>query len=428
MVQHGHAACANGALVNASAMRSTGPPSAAPAGRAAPMWGVALGITGIYLLSTLPSPLYVLYQRAFGFSVITLTVVYAFYVIGTIASMFLFGRLSDQIGRRPVVLVAFGIAVASAVVFLFVSSTVWLFPARILSGLAIALSAGASTAWVTELEPHHDTAKASKIVIGANTLGLGLGPVLSGVLAQFAPAPLVLPYIVFAIIIVIVGALVWRIPSATLRTKQSGAQLFRPHLEVPREIRARFVSPAIGTFAVFSVLGYYTALIPTLLSQALHNRNHAVAGAIVGGLFLAGAVAVAVTPLIDARKELIVSLLALIPGVALMVVAEAAHSMPLLIAATAIGGAASGIGYRCTLQLVNEMAPADRRSQVVSAYMIACYCGVSLPVVGVGVLSTFTAPVAADAIFAGVVVLFAIGALVTAVTLSASRRSHRAQA
>ncbi|MGH7649664.1 MAG: MFS transporter, partial [Gemmatimonadaceae bacterium] len=205
----------------------------------------------------------------------------------------------------------------------------------------------------------------------------------------------------------------------------SGAELFRPQLSVPREIRGRFVSPAIGVFAVFSVLGYYTALIPTLLSQALHNHNHAVAGAVVGELFLAGAAAVAVLPLIDARRELQVSLLALIPGVVLMVVAEAAHSLPLLILATAIGGVASGIGYRSTLQLVNEMAPAERRSQVVSAYLIACYCGVSLPVLGVGVLTTITGALVADAIFAGIVVLFAIGALVTAITLSKSKDRQR---
>ena len=68
-------------------------------------WIAATAICVSYVLSTLPTPLYPLYQNAFHFSQILLTIIYAVYVVGTVATMFFLGRLSDQVGRRPVVLI-----------------------------------------------------------------------------------------------------------------------------------------------------------------------------------------------------------------------------------------------------------------------------------------------------------------------------------
>src|SRR5690242_12090638 len=109
-------------------------------------WVAAMAITGLYLLSTLPTPLYVIYRETFGFSEITLTLVYATYVVGTVGSMLFLGRLSDQIGRRPIVLTAFGVGFIAAIVFVFAGSLAWLFAGSILSGCAIALVSGAGVA------------------------------------------------------------------------------------------------------------------------------------------------------------------------------------------------------------------------------------------------------------------------------------------
>jgi MFS family permease len=114
-------------------------------------WIVAAEIAVIYALSTLPTPIYVIYRQRFHFSKIVLTLIYAAYVIGIVTTMFFLGRLSDQIGRRPVVLVSLDMAAVSAIIFLLANAAAWLFPARILSGLAIALATGASAAWIVDL-------------------------------------------------------------------------------------------------------------------------------------------------------------------------------------------------------------------------------------------------------------------------------------
>ena len=389
------------------------------------MWVGGAAICTGYVLSTLPTPLYTSYQQAFGFSEIILTVIYAVYVVGTVAAMFFLGRLSDQIGRRPVVLLSLGIAALGAVVFIFAQSTWWLFPARILSGLGIALVSGAATAWVTESEPHEDTAAATQVAIGANFLGLGIGPLMAGILAEYAAWPLRLSYVVFLIALLPLALVVWKTEETLRETRSLGEASLAPRLGVPREIAGIFIPAAVAAFATFAVLGFYTALVPTLLERAFQNKNHAIAGGIVAELFFAGTIAIALTRRLQPHRGLLFALIALLPSLGLLVTAENARSMAILLIGTALGGVATGLGYRCSLQKVNQSAPEEQRSEIVSAYLIACYAGISLPVIGIGLLAKVTGAATADAGFAAFIALLAIVALVVEWKAGIGRRQGR---
>jgi MFS family permease len=371
-------------------------------------WAVAVGLAVIYLLSTLPTPLYVIYQKQFGFSQITLTLVYAAYVIGTVLTMLFLGTLSDQIGRKKVVLASLGLAAGAAVVFLLARSTPWLFPARVVSGLSMALASGASTAWIVELA---GKGRGTRMSIGATDFGLALGSLLAGVLTQFAPSPLRLVYWVFLALLAPAALLVWRAPETAEEKPLEEASL-TPQLGVPPDRRGKFVAPALGAFAAFSVLGFYTALIPTLLSKELHQESHALAGLVVALLFAFGILGIAFKPALPDRTGLLTALALLLPSVGLLLAAESMKSLPMLFAATVIGGYATGLGYRSSLQAVNALVPDEERSGIVSAHLIACYCGISLPVIGIGLLAQVTTPLVADAVFAGVISAAAVVALI----------------
>jgi len=148
---------------------------------------VAAGLAIMFFGATLPTPLYPLYRFAFGFGGVTLTLIYAVYVLGNLVALLFFGRLSDQIGRRPATLPAIGVGIVSTLAFLLADGTVWLFAARILSGFATGLAAGAATAWLAELQPQGDKAVAASIASAANFAGLAVAPLLAGTLAQLAP-------------------------------------------------------------------------------------------------------------------------------------------------------------------------------------------------------------------------------------------------
>jgi MFS family permease len=383
------------------------------------VWDVAASLAVIYVLSTVPTPLYELYRERLGFSGVTLTVIYAVYVVGSLGAMFFLGRLSDQIGRRPVVLASLIAGVVAVILFLFADATVWLFAARVVSGFAIALASGASTAWIVE---SHGAGKkqATRIAIEANLLGLALGPLLAGVLAQYEPAPLRLVYVVLLLTLIAALVAVWFGAETVREPKPLTEAKMRPRFGVPQQVRMRFLVPAISAFATFAVLGFYAALVPSLLLESLHQSNRAVGGAVTGGMFLVAAITVVAVD-VPALAGMIGGLGLLIPGVALMVLAEQVRSMAWLMVASVVIGVASGLGYRFGLEMVNEMAPDDRRSELVSGYLIICYGAISVPVVGVGLVSTASSPLVADTIFGVLVAVVAIAALVIELLLRTRR-------
>jgi MFS family permease len=327
--------------------------------RAVAMWIVAVELAIVFAGSTLPTPLYLLYRRAFGFSEVALTLIFAVYVVGNVVALFIFGRLSDQIGRRKATLPALGISVVSTVVFIFAGSTSWLFVARVLSGFATGLAAGTATAWIAELYPRGDKTAAAVMAAAANLAGLALGPLIAGLLAQYAPWP--------------------------------------------------------SAFGIFSLIGFYSALAPSLLTESLHQSSAAVSGSIVFELFIVAAVSAMAMRTLESRTAMLSGLATLLPSLALLVVAQAIRSMPFLTLATALTGVSAALGYCGSLQVVNQISPADKRSKVVSSYLIACYIGNSVPVMGIGLFSQIANSMTAHAIFAAVIGAFAVVGLVTGV-------------
>lgn len=372
---------------------------------------VAAMIAALFAGSTALTPLYIIYKQVFGFSQITLTLVYAVYVIGNLAALLMLGRVSDVIGRRPMALAGMTVAVVSAVVFLFAENVAWLDIARILSGLGIGVGAGTGTAWLAELLPTDDKSQAATIATSTNFLGLGLGALGAGLLAEYAPWPLRLTFVVYLAMLATVTLLVWRTRETVSRPGKLADVSMRPRLSVPDAIRANFVAPAVTGFGAMALVGFYAALAPSILAQQLQVTNHAEAGALFFELAIVTAATIVATARLSSRAAMFAALALMIPTVALIVAAQVFASMTIMIAGTALCGVAAALGYRGGLQVVNEIAPADRRAEVVSAFFICCFCGNALPVIGIGVLSTVAGATAASLAFAGMIVVFSLAAL-----------------
>jgi len=380
----------------------------------------------MFVGATLPTPLYPLYREAFGFSAVTLTLIYATYVLGNLAALLFFGRLSDQIGRRATSLPAIAVGIASTAVFAAAQGTAWLFAARALSGFSTGLASGAATAWIAELyaggKSDGKSGGAARIASAANIFGCAAGPLIGGLFAQFAPAPLRLCY--FAYLVLVCGAAgAILVPRETVAApKPFGEISLRPRIGVPHGIRLQFVSPAVTGFATFSLIGFYSALIPSLLGESLHQSSPLIAGAIVCELFLVAAVVILTSGRFASQTATLGALLLLPPSVWILVGAELAQSLTILLFAAALGGLAGGLGYRGSLEVINRIAPADRRSEVVSSYMIALFAGNSVPVIGIGFLSVATTSLTAHVTFAAVLTVLAAIALWTGLKFAPNDR------
>ena len=368
---------------------------------------VAVALAVMFVGAIMPTPLYPLYQRAFGFSGITLTLVYAVYVLGNLVALLFFGRLADQVGRRSAILPAIAIGIASTVVFAAASGTASLFVARALSGFSTGLGAGAATAWIAELYTGRGNGTAARIAASANFFGCAAGPLFGGLLAQFAPWPLRLPFVVYLVLLCTVAGAILFVPETVTNPKRFGEASLRPRLGVPRPIRLQFVSPAVSGFATFSLIGFYAALIPNLLADSLHESAHTVAGAVVCEVFGIAAITILSTAWLGSQAAMFSAQALLLPAVWLLIGAELARSLPLLLFAAAFCGVAGGLGYRGSLEVINRIAPADQRSEVVSSYLIALFAGNSVPVIGVGVLSAVAGSFVAHVTFAAVITALA---------------------
>jgi MFS family permease len=373
---------------------------------------VASMIGALFAGSTVPTPLYVIYKQQFGFSQISLTLIYAAYVVGNLAALLLFGRLSDQIGRRRSGVIAMAIAIISALIFLFAQGIVSLYAGRILSGLAIGIGAGTGTAWLAELIAEENKSRATVIATSANFVGLGIGALMSGVLADWISSPLRLPFIVYLAVLVPMSALVWFSHETVSDPVQTIERIsLRPQLSVPAEIRAQFVAPAVTGFGAMALVGFYAALAPSLLAEHLHETSHAAAGAVFLELAAVVAASIVATQSLSSRAAMLWALGLMLPSVALLASAQIVASMAIMIVATAACGIAAGLGYRGSLQVVNQIAPEHRRAEVVSSYFVCGFSGNALPVIGVGVISTLASSTAASLVFAVTISVFALVAL-----------------
>src|SRR5262249_109293 len=191
------------------------------------------------------------------------------------------GCLTRSVG---VLRLAIGVSLISTVLFVFADSIPLLFLARILSGFAIPLAAGAGTAWVAELCESRCTG--ASLTAGFTLAGLGLGPFLAGVLAQFTQEPLTLPFLALMILALAAALITLLVPETVKpRVAQLHELSLRPRIGVPRDLIPAFVAPSVTAFATFSLLGFYSALTPSLLEQALHLHSHAISGGIIFELY-----------------------------------------------------------------------------------------------------------------------------------------------
>jgi predicted MFS family arabinose efflux permease len=370
-----------------------------------------LGI--MFIGAILPTPLYPLYREAFGFSGVTLTLIYATYVLGNLTALLFFGRLADQIGRRTASLPAVAVGIASAAVFAGAQGTGWLFVARGVSGFSTGLASGAATAWIAELYAGSDKSRAARVASAANFFGCAAGPLIGGLFAQFAFAPLRLCYVAYLVLLCGAAGAIFLPRETVTQPKPLGDIDLRPRIGVPPGIRLQFILPAVTGFATFSLIGFYSALIPSLLGETLYQSAPLVAGGVVCELFLVAAVAILTSGMLASQTATLAALLLLPPSVWILVGAEVNHSLALLLFAAALGGLAGGLGYRGSLEVINRIAPADRRSEVVSSYMIALFAGNSVPVIGIGFLAATTTALTAHVIFAAVLTVLAGLAMLT---------------
>jgi MFS family permease len=350
-------------------------------------YALAGAIIGLALFASgTPSPIYGIYRELWGFSPLVLTLVYATYAFGVLTALLLAGRVSDDVGRRPVLLAAIGTLMATTVIFMVADSVVWLFVARGLQGLATGAALGAASAALLDLHPRRDPAGVGLTNGVVSAGGLGLGVLVSAAFVEFLPAPRVLPYVALFVLFAIVLEGVWRMPEPV--TERSRPRLTPQWPSVPRAIRGPFVLAALGVMSSWSIGGLFLSLGPQLSGELFHTTNHLVAGAGVFALAGSAALAQIVLGRTPAWAAAAAGSVALSSGMVLIVIASSTDSSVVFLTGAIIGGAGFGVAFLGALRALSAVIPHEHRAAVMSAFYVVAYASLSLPAILAGVLVT----------------------------------------
>jgi len=378
-------------------------------------WLLAFVFAATMLGTTLPTPLYDIYQAQWHFSAAMVTVIFAVYAAAVLATLLLAGRSSDQTGRKPVLAAALGVSALSTVAFIFAPNEGVLLVGRVLSGLSAGLMTGTATVTLTELVPASAGRRSSRAATAANMGGLGLGPLIAGLFAQYAPHPTTLVFEVYLAVLAAAGLCLLFVPE-TVSPRRRPTLRFAG-LGIPERGRGQFIAAAVAAFAAFALLGLFSSLVPGFIGGVLHQDSHAVQGAVVFGIFAVGTVTQVALSRFSSRRVVLAGLGLFLAALALIVAALAEAGMALFLAGTVVGGVAVGAIFLGSLATANRLAPPERRGHVVSTFFVACYAGLIIPVVGVGVLSAFTGTfpaVLAFSLLLAVLCLFSLARIATA--------------
>lgn len=378
-------------------------------------WVAAVAFLVNMGFSAVPTPLYVLYERRDHFSTVMVTVVYAVYAVGVVVSLFLGGHVSDWVGRKRVFVPALLANVASACLFLVVPSLPGLLVARIVSGVSVGLATATATAYLGELHmarrPGARSTHAAQVVAtAANLGGIGFGPLMSGLLAQYAPLPLVLPFVVFGGALVVLALLVAVAPETA--TAPEVVPVWRPQrVAVPAPARRTFFAATAAGMAAFAVFGVFTSLAPTFLAGTLHQHSFLLAGAVAFAVFASGAVAQIALAGAGMATMSRVGPFVLVPGLALLAAGMWLPSLALFVVGGVVTGSGAGLVFRGALGAAGATAPPESRAEVLAGYFLGAYVGLSVPVVGLGVATQFVP--ARDVMLVFVVIVAAAVAVCT---------------
>ncbi len=330
------------------------------------------------------TPMLLVYRHTLGLGTGTLEAMFGFYALGLIPGLLLAGPLSDACGRRQVVIPAAGLSLlASAVLVAGAHSVALLFLGRLLAGVSSGAVFAAGTAWLREISvtPLGTTTRnaAARRAAIAMTAGFAFGPLVAGILAQWAPASRMVPYLPHIAFMAVVLFALLRVPETVTVGGARRVRLLVPGVRGPR---FREVVAPMAPW-VFAAPAIAFALLPSVVGADRIAEGIAVTSAITALTALAGVLIQPLARRLEARaasnRAGTVGLLVLGSGLAVAAITAQAQQVWLLVPCAIVLGCAYGLCLVAGLIEVQQLADADALAGLTAAYYALTYLGFAAP-------------------------------------------------
>jgi predicted MFS family arabinose efflux permease len=380
-------------------------------------WIVAFAFVVAMAFSTAPTPLWTLYRQRDHFSTAAVTVAFAAYAVGVVASLFLAGHISDWRGRRRVLVPAILLEAVAAAVFLLCPDLPGLVLARVVTGFGVGMVTATATAHLAELHavasPGASPLRPGLVATAANLGGLALGPLVAGILAQYVDGKLTVPYLLF-LVLLLGSAVGLAVVPETVPADRAESQAYRPQrVAVPPTGRVRYLAVAGAAFGLFAILGLFTSLAPSFLAS-IGQTAPAAAGLVAFGVFGAATVAQLLLGRVAPARQLALGLPGTVLGVVVLTAGVLLASPAGFLAGGLIAGGGAGVLLKGALGTVATLAPNHARGEAIAGVFLTAYVGLALPVLGVGFASQLGVPLATSLVGFSALVLGVLAAVAAA--------------
>lgn len=387
-------------------------------------WMLAAPTAGVYATavaisfsaaSSAPTPIYRLYQEKLGLSPATVTLIFAIYVFGMVAAFLTVGRLSDFVGRRPMILGALVVNLLALAVFLEASRASDLAIARLLQGIATGVAITSLGATILDTQPRYGATLNGVTAF----IGLTAGSLLAGALIAWAPLPTKLVYAVL-LVITIIEILVLPLVPETTSGKPGALRSLVPQIKVPPAAKGTMIRLIPLNIAAWALGGFYLSLMPSLVSAATRSHSPFFGAAVVSALMLTATVAVLVLRHQNAAWLLHFAAVALVIGIAATLFAVWIQSELGMLFGTVIAGAGLGTAYFGSLRMLIPLSGDHERAAMLAAYLVISYLAFSVPAIIAGLMAPRLGLVVTAYVYGAALIVMATTSLV--LMLSASRR------
>ncbi|MGI3747434.1 MAG: MFS transporter [Janthinobacterium lividum] len=359
-----------------------------------------------FAASSAPTPLYHLYQQAWGFSPVLLTVIFAVYALSLLATLLVFGSLSDYLGRRPVIWIGLLLEIVSMLLFIAATDVTWLIAARVLQGVATGVATSALGAAMLD----SDAQQGPLLNSITPMFGMALGALGTSSLVEYAPLPMGLAY--GLLLAAFVGQAFYLLRVAETVTPQPGVlKTLRPRLAVPAQARGTLLLVLPADIAAWALGGFFLSLAPSLLTAATGSTSVLNGGFAVAALTLSGAISIHTLRLRAPRLALLVGCSFLAIGVSVILAAVNLGWLRLFFTGAVVAGVGFGASFLGALRMLLPLAHAHERGALMAAFLALSYLAFCIPALLAGVSIKTAGLVTTTNVYGGVVVLLAVSAL-----------------
>jgi hypothetical protein len=369
-----------------------------------------------FAASSAPTPLYHVYQQAWGFSSALLTLIFAVYALSLLTTLLVFGSLSDYLGRRPVILVALLLEILSMLLFIGATDVSWLIAARVLQGVATGIASSALGAAMLDT----DQQQGPLINSIAPMFGMAIGALGTSVLVEFAPMPLLLAFLMLLAAFVCQVVYLWRVQETV--TPQPGVmKSLKPALHVPQRARSTLLLVLPADIAAWALGGFFLSLAPSLLAAATGSKSVLNGGLAVAALTISGAISIMNLRLRAPQLALLVGSSFLAVGVSVILLAVNLGWLWLFFTGAVVAGVGFGASFLGALRLLLPLANAHERAGLMATFLVLSYLAFCIPALVAGLAVKTEGLIVTTNVYGSVVVVLALLALVGLLAQRAAR-------